>query len=177
MSDKRKHLSLIEIFFEIRINKGLKAKIVIMLFRLSNYYTSKNFILKTIGLIFVIFNKMINELLFSVELPYKTKIKKGLTIWHPHCIVINAGCEIGYNFVIRQGCTLGANKKGRPNKFIIGDGVTMGVNSSILSDDIEVGDNVIIGAGVILFKSIEKDHYVINKNQLLINSLPQKQSG
>jgi len=173
MNNKKNYIRLRDITHEIKINKGLKAKIVILLFRLSNYYTSRNIIIKIPGFIFMIFNKIINEIIFSVELPYKTKIKKGLKIWHPHCIVINSGCEIGYDFVIRHGCTLGANKRGRPEMFVVGNGVSMGVNSAILSDNINIGDNVIIGAGVIVFKSIEKDHYVINKQQLIINKNSQ----
>lgn len=167
----KSYLSIFDVMKEVRKNKGIKAKLVIFIFRCSNYFTSKNIMVKIFGAAFVILNKLINELIFCVEMPYKTRINKGLVLWHPHCIVINAGCNIGENFVIRQCCTLGANKRGMPVNFIVGNNVTMGINSAIISDDIVVGNNVVIGAGVILMQSVEGSCYVINQKSILIKPL------
>ncbi|KMI27438.1 hypothetical protein SM87_05197 [Klebsiella pneumoniae] len=170
----KSYLSILDVIKEVRKNKGIKAKLVIFIFRCSNYFTSKNLLVKIFGAPFVILNKVINEILFCVEIPYKAKINKGLVLWHPHCIVINAGCNIGENFVIRQCCTLGANKRGMPVNFKVGNNVAMGINSAIISDDIVVGNNVIIGAGVILMQSVEGSCYVINQKSIVIKPLVKK---
>lgn len=168
MADKFSYITILDILKEVKSNRGPKAKIAILIFRCSNYFCSHNIFLKICAFPFVLLNKIINELLFCIELPYKTEIKKGLVLWHPHCIVVNAGCKIGENFVIRQGCTLGANKKGKPDRFIVGNNVSMGAHSSIISDDITIGNNVTIGVGVILMKSVESKCYVINQKTIII---------
>lgn len=168
MKKDKIYIPLWDVWKEFNKNRGPKAKLVIIIFRMANYFTSNNIILKPIGFVFFILNKFINEMLFCVEIPYKTRIKRGLTLWHPHCVVINSACEIGENFVIRQCCTLGANKKGAPERFVVGDNVSMSINSAIISDNITIGNNVTVGAGVILMKSIEGNSYVINEKNILI---------
>jgi len=152
---------------EILNNPGIKSKLCVMIFRLSNLYNTNSLILKFFSFPFFVLNKLINECLFSVEIPYDVKIGCGFKIWHSHCIVINKGCVIGNDFEIRHGCTLGSNKLDYPKRFIIGNNVKLGVHCSILSDDIYIGDNVFVGAGVTLMHSVDENSYVIGAKPII----------
>ncbi|MDP1296228.1 serine acetyltransferase [Klebsiella quasipneumoniae] len=153
--------------WEICHNPGIKSKMVVLLYRLATLHTKHNVIFFPITFCFVILNKIINEVIIGVEIPYQTRIGKCFRIWHAHAIVINKDCIIGDFFNIRQSCTLGANKKSYPDRFVIGNNVTMGAHSCILSDDITVGNNVIIGAGVVLMENIPAEHYVIGSKPIV----------
>ena len=93
---------------EIKHTGSMKAKIAILLYRLATLYRSRNPFYKLLGIPFVILNKLINECLFCVELPWQTRIGYGLKLYHPHCIVINRGTVIGQNCTLRQGVTIGS---------------------------------------------------------------------
>lgn len=84
--------------------------------------------------------------LYKVEIPYKTKIGKGLYIGHPFCITINPNAVIGDNCNIHKGVTIGqqnrGSKKGTP---IIGNCVWIGVNTTIVGG-VKIGENVLIAA-------------------------------
>ena len=80
----------------------MKAKIAILLYRLATLYRSRNPFYKLLGIPFVILNKLINECLFCVELPWQTRIGYGLKLYHPHCIVLNRGTVIGENCILRR---------------------------------------------------------------------------
>lgn len=158
---------MIELITEVKDNPGLKSKIVVLLFRLATLHARKWYFLYPLTVFFVVMNKLINEIIIGIEIPYQTKIGKGFKIWHAHAIVINKHCIIGNNFSIRQSCTIGSNKKSYPDKFLIGNNVSMGANSCILSDDIIIGNNVIIGAGVIVMNNVPDDHYVIGHKPII----------
>ncbi|WP_313683255.1 serine acetyltransferase [Pantoea sp.] len=146
---------------EIKMNPGIKSKLVVLLYRLASLHARRVSVFYPITLIFVIMHKFFNEFMFGIEISYRTKIGHGFVIWHAYSVVINSGCVIGKNFNIRQCCTVGGNRLSYPEHFIIGDNVSMGVNSCILGDDIEIGHNVVIGAGAIVMTSVADDHYVI----------------
>ena len=83
-----------------------------------------------------IFNRIIYRFfcfLYKVEIPYKTKIGKGLYIGHPYLITINHNVIIGDNCNIHKGVTIGQqnrnNHKGCP---IIGNNVYIGINATIV---------------------------------------------
>ncbi len=146
---------------EIRMNPGIKSKLVVLLYRLASLHAKRVRVFYPVTLAFVILHKFFNEFMFGIEISYRTKIGHGFVIWHAYSVIINSGCVIGKNFNIRQCCTVGGNKLPYPKHFIIGDNVSMGVNSCILGDDIEIGHNVIIGAGAIAMTNVADDHYVV----------------
>ncbi|ALB55283.1 serine acetyltransferase [Cronobacter universalis] len=154
------------LIYDLKINNA-KSKVVVLLFRLSTIH-AKTKMLYPLSLIFVILNKIVNEFFLGVELSYHLKIGKGFKIWHANSVIINRSCVIGDNFVIRQCCTLGGNKRGIDIHFKVGNNVEMGAHSCIIGDDIEIGDNVKIGVGTLVMKSVPSDKTVISSNKMII---------
>ena len=145
---------------EVKLNQGFKSKIVILIFRFSGLY-NKN---KLIGFPFFLMNKLINELVFCVEIPTKTKIGYGLRIFHPHAIVINENVTIGENCIIRQGVTIGNTilRDGTESKSpIVGSDVEFGANSLVIGN-VTIGDRCRIGAGAVVTKSLKADTTVVS---------------
>ncbi|VFS90921.1 putative acyl transferase [Kluyvera cryocrescens] len=68
---------------EIADAGALKSKLVILLYRMSTLWRSRNPLAKLLGLPFVLLNKLIAECLFSVEIPHHARIGYGLKIFHP----------------------------------------------------------------------------------------------
>lgn len=65
---------------------------------------------------------------------------------HPYCITINPGAEIGENFTIFKGATIGSVRSGkRQGVPVIGDNVVVGANAFVCGG-IQVGDDVLISA-------------------------------
>lgn len=80
----------------------------------------------------------------GLEIPWRTKIGKGLYLGHVYNITINSGVVIGDNCNIHKGVTIGqtnrGNKKGVPT---IGNCVWIGINATIVGN-ITIGDDVLI---------------------------------
>lgn len=114
-------------------------------FRAAQYFHSKQSVfLKSLA-------KRINRNLirrYSVEIMLGADIDEGLWVGHPMGIVINSGCVIGKNFLIRQNTTIGTTETelGRHQPIFIGDNVSVGANSCIVGSGLRIGDNVRIGA-------------------------------
>lgn len=151
---------------EIKQNSNAKAKIVITLYRLATLRRSRNPLIKLIGLLFVILNKMINEWFFSVELPWQTRIGKGLRIYHAHCIVLNRDTVLGENCILRHGVTIG-NASDTGASPVIGDNVEFGA-SAIVIGDISVGKGAKIGAGTVVTKNVGEGQIAIGGGFRLI---------
>ena len=85
----------------------------------------------------------------GVDLPYKTKIGKGLLIMHFGGIVISKDAVIGNNFTIFQCATIGKNSKGEAPT--IGDNCTICAGAKVLGG-IRLGNNVVAGANAVVLK-------------------------
>ncbi|MEK4129102.1 serine acetyltransferase [Solibacillus sp. FSL W8-0474] len=102
----------------------------------------------------------INKIMFSAEISYTAKIGYGFRINHSLGIVIGGGANIGDNFTINQGVTIGGNfgkNRYEGNKLIsqpwIAEKVSVGAGAKILGPVI-IGNNVIIGANSLVIKDI-----------------------
>lgn len=147
-------------------NQGnTKGKIIIVLFRLAAYL-NKNKILKIIGLPYLVFYNLITHFVFSIELPYRTKIGKGLKIYHGMAIVVHQNTIIGTNCTIRQCTTIG-NAKTNGKCPIIGNNVEIGCNVCIIGD-LHISDNVIIGAGSVIVKNIPANTLAVGNPSRLV---------
>ncbi|KMB44371.1 hypothetical protein SL56_02364, partial [Klebsiella pneumoniae] len=62
--------------WEICHNPGIKSKMVVLLYRLATLHTKHYVIFYPITFCFVILNKIINEVIIGVEIPYQTRIGK-----------------------------------------------------------------------------------------------------
>ncbi|MGJ8716017.1 MAG: serine O-acetyltransferase [Maribacter stanieri] len=154
---------LISIFQDWKSNKkNIKARIVLIGFRIAHLavYHKALFILLVPHLIFY---RIFVEWFLGVELPYKTKVGKGLKIYHGQALVINDGTIIGSNCTLRNSTTIGnkINIDGSTSKSPkIGNNVDIGCNVSIIGPLI-IGDNVIIGAGSVVVKDVPPDSIVV----------------
>lgn len=135
-----------------------KGKIVCFFFRIANYSSRRKY-LKWIFLPYNLLYKFIFEWIIGMEIPYSTKIGKGLKVSHLQAIVINRNTTIGNECQIRQSTTIGNSKKGGRSP-IIGDHVNIGANVCILGD-INIGDNVTIGAGSVVIKDVPSGSTVV----------------
>lgn len=141
---------------EIATAGTLKAKLVILLYRMSTLWCRRNPLLRLTGLPFVILNKLISECLFSVEIPHHTRIGYGLKIYHPHAVVLGRDVVIGENCTLRQGVTIGnvTHRDGTTSASpVLGNDVELGASAIILGA-VTIGDGATIGAGTVVTKDL-----------------------
>lgn len=176
MEDKNWFLLL---FREIKINPGIKSKLIIFLYRLSSLrYNNRLF-----NLIFLpihLFYFILVDFIMGVEIKPRTKIGWGLVIYHPVAIIINPNTIIGKNCIIRHCLTIG-NKFNRVKDSctdcpIIGNNVEFGANTTIIGA-IKVGDNAIIGANVFLDYSVNNFEKVLPLRGCLYSDKVKKVLG
>ncbi|ACC72427.1 serine acetyltransferase [Paraburkholderia phymatum] len=141
---------------DFRCNAFFKAKFVILLFRIANYLARRSNVTLILGLPFIAFYILISDWVMGIEIPVKTNIGKGLTIYHGFGLVINGFSVIGDYCVLRHGVTIGnitradGTLTGAP---IVGNRVEFGANSIALGE-IRIGDGARIGAGAVLLSSL-----------------------
>jgi serine acetyltransferase len=127
-----------------RVAKG-GSKNYLFWFRIAQYlYAKDGAFLRSMG-------KRINRRLirrFGVEIMLGIEIGEGFLLGHPVGVVVNSGCLIGRNFVLRQNTTIGTTETevGQHRNIIIGDNVDIGANSCIIGSGLRIGSNVKIGA-------------------------------
>lgn len=135
--------------------KNFKGQLVLFMFRLASLI-NRSMIAKVIFILYLLFYRYLVEWVWGIEIPRKTKIGKGLSLFHGQALVINQGVIIGDNCTLRNSTTIG-HKKLADGTFSrcprIGNNVDIGANVVIIGD-IEIGDNVVIGAGAVVTKSI-----------------------
>jgi putative colanic acid biosynthesis acetyltransferase WcaB len=141
----------------------IKSKLIIFLFRVSNYCAYKPKITWLLTFPIFILYIFITEWILGVEIPIKTKVGKGLKLYHGVGLVINGYSIIGENFTVRQGVTIG-NKTlsdgSLSNSPVIGNNVELGASVIILGE-ITIGHNVTIGAGTVVTNSITDNKTVV----------------
>lgn len=84
------------------------------------------------------------RLKYGLEIPYNTKIGKGLYLGHAFNITINGNAVIGDYCSIHKGATIGQENRGRRKGCpTIGNKVHIGINAAIVGK-ITIGDDVMI---------------------------------
>lgn len=162
---------------EIAAAGTLKAKLVILFYRMSTLWCCRNPLLRLIGLPFVILNKLISECLFSVEIPHHTRIGYGLKIYHPHALVLGRDVVIGENCTLRQGVTIGnvTHRDGTMTPSpVLGNHVELGASAIILGD-IHIGDGATIGAGTVVTKDLPAGAVAVGAGFRLLTTAPDTQ--
>ena len=108
----------------------------------------------------------------GVEIPWQTRIGKGLYLGHVYNITVNGETVIGDNCNLHKGVTIGqtnrGNRKGTP---VIGNNVWIGVNATIVGN-IKVGDDVLIAPNAYVNCDIPS-HSVVIGNPCLIRPKEQ----
>ena len=111
---------------------------------------------------FAILIRMIMRILFSCDIPYKTKIGKGTKFPHHALgVVIHQDVVIGNNCKILQGVSIGG-RSDYSEVPVIGSNVLIGANATIIGP-IKIGNNVKIGAGSVVTHDV-KDGDVVAGN-------------
>ena len=159
-------------FQDFSNNKNnIKGKLILFLFRLTKYFCySENKIIRILTIPLLIFYRFFVEWVLSVELPAKTKVGKGLTIFHGQALVVNDKAVIGKNVILRNGVVIGniILKDGSDSKSpIIGNNVEIGSNACIIGD-IKIGNNTKIGAGTIVIKDVPDNCIVVGNPARII---------
>ena len=95
-----------------------------------------------------------------------TKIGYGLTISHPHGVIINHTAVIGNNVNLSHFSTIGSNEI---RAAVIGDNVYIGPSVSII-ENVHIGSNATIGAGSIVTKDVKADSVVAGNPAHEINA-------
>lgn len=129
-------------------------------FRIGSYLQShKGFIYKILYMFVLLIHKH-NQYLTGIQLPFGTKIGKGLCFSHFSCIVINRNCVIGSNCTIFQGVTIGSVRGPKGGTPIIGNNVAICAGAKIIGK-VNIGNNVIIGAGAVVVNDISDNSVAV----------------
>ncbi len=160
------------IFQDWAINKSnIKGRLVLMAFRVAHWATL-NKLLFILLLPYSVLYRLWVEWFLCIEIPFKTTLGKNTRLYHGHATVINDGCIIGNNCVIRHCTTIG-NKQINENTFsscpIIGNNVDIGANVCIIGP-VKIGNNVTIGAGSVIVKDIPNDCVVVGNPSRVIKN-------
>nr|WP_319570159.1 DapH/DapD/GlmU-related protein [uncultured Draconibacterium sp.] len=116
---------------------------------------------------------ILNRLIFNVDIDPRANIDGGFVIKHGLGIVIGAYANIGKNFTIYQGVTIGGNS-GKTRQFegielkqpLIFENVTIGPNSIVIGP-IVLHERCQIGAGSIITKDVLKRNITIGNNKVI----------
>lgn len=97
----------------------------------------------------------------GIELAPSVEIGKGCMFIHPYGITFNSQCNIGDNFTILKGATIGNIKEGKKaGSPTIGNNVYVGLNSTIVGG-VTIGDNVLVAANTFVNFDVPSDSIVI----------------
>jgi serine O-acetyltransferase len=93
----------------------------------------------------------------GVEIYYSTNIGPGFSIVHGSGTVIGPRYDIGENFLVYQGVTIGqSNQEGTEQKIRIGSNVILYAGAKILGE-LTIGDNVHVGANAVVVDDLESN--------------------
>ncbi|MFJ1211928.1 serine O-acetyltransferase [Burkholderia pyrrocinia] len=141
---------------DCRRNAFVKTRSVVVFYRIVHYLACRSRLTLLAGAPLILLYIVLCDWLMGIEIPVKTKIGKGLTIYHGTGLVINGYAVIGDYCTLRHGVTIGntllkdGTISGVPT---IGDNVEFGVHSVALGA-IRVGDRARIGAGAVVLTDV-----------------------
>lgn len=113
---------------------------------------------------------------YGFQIPFNTRIGKGLYIGHSGTVIISENAVLGINCNISPGVTIGQTNRGhKAGSPLIGDYVWMGTNAVIVGD-IHIGNDVLIAPGAFVNFDVP-DHSIVIGNPGKIISRPEATSG
>jgi serine acetyltransferase len=100
--------------------------------------------------------RVVLELVFRVELPWRLQVGPRLRVFHGTGLVVHEQARIGSDCVLRHATSIGMartdDETGAPT---LGDGVDVGTQVVIIGP-ITVGDDAVIGAGSVVTRNVER---------------------
>lgn len=149
------------------IKKMLNISVwILIVYRISNFFYYHNLFI--ISKIFW----LINRLLFTVDIDPGAKLKGGLKLVHPMCIVIGREVESEGILTLYQGTTLGGSNNKEQNykgKIIeqpyLKNNVTVYSSATVVGPLI-LGENSIVAAGATLTKNLPDNNVAYAFNQI-----------
>ena len=163
---------MVSVFGDWKRNKhNIKGRLILAAFRFASF-AKLNKALFILFIPYLILYRIFVEWLLTVELPFKTKVGKGLIIYHGQAMVINDGTIIGENCTIRHCTTIGSkqNENGSYSSCpVIGNNVDIGSNVCIIGP-ITIGNNVKIGAGSVVIKNVPDNVIVVGNPARIIKT-------
>lgn len=141
---------------EYRRNRFVKTRCIVLFFRVAHYLACRNTATRIAGAPLIALYVVLCDWLMGVEIPVKTRIGRGLTLFHGTGLVVNGFCVIGERCVLRHGVTIGntlradGSTSGVP---IVGDDVEFGANSIVLGH-VRIGSGARIGAGEVVVRDV-----------------------
>lgn len=164
---------MMELNQDYKYNAGLKERMVLIAFRVSNQIAVKkksNPLIWILGLPVLVLYRICIEWMLGIEIPAKTKIGRGLGLRHGQGLVIHPEAIIG-SYVTLRHCTTIGNKNGPdgPTKPpVIEDGVDIGCHVVIIGN-INIGAGSCIGAGSVVIKDVPPGSVVVGNPAKPIN--------
>ncbi|CAB3760168.1 colanic acid biosynthesis acetyltransferase [Burkholderia sp. MSh2] len=146
---------------DCRCNAFFKTRCVVIFYRIVHYLACRSAFTLVAGAPLIVLYIVLCDWLMGIEIPVKTKIGKGLALYHGTGLVINGYTVIGDYCTLRHGVTIGNTIRkdgtigGVPT---IGDHVEFGAHSVVLGE-ISVGHRARIGAGAVVLSDVP-DGYV-----------------
>ncbi len=151
--------------FEVKQAKGIRIKLVLLLYRLASYCINSNKIALVLLFPIYVLYRIYTEFLLGLELPPRIVAGPGLAIFHAQGLVVHGATKIGARCTLRQGVTIG-NKKNKHGMLsgcpVIGDDVDIGAGAVIIGD-ITIGNRVSIGACTVVTKNVPDDTIVVGQ--------------
>jgi putative colanic acid biosynthesis acetyltransferase WcaB len=157
---------------EVSAAKGIRIKLLILLYRLASYGVCKRGAYRFLLFPFYIAYRMYAEFLLGIELPVQVMAGAGLSIFHGQGMVVHRDAKIGARCILRQGVTIG-NKVDKAGSLsgapVIGDDVEFGAGAVAIGA-IRIGSRVTIGACTVITKDVPDGCTVVGAAARYIHS-------
>lgn len=156
---------------EIAVNPHRRVKLMLVNFRLAQYFRERNIFFYSF---FKFVHNFISKIVIGMEIPVGVEVGWGLRIFHAFGIVINEQSVLGKNCILRQNVTIGnvLDENGTPKVVagrscpVIGDDVEFGCGCALVGP-ISVGSGVRIGALAVITKNVQDHQIVVGTNKIL----------
>lgn len=140
-------------------HRNPKGFLIVLLFRVAHGARGSRLRPRPISLPIGILYRVTVEWMLGVELPWKTRVGKGLRIDHGVGLVVNDNAVIGDWVTLRQATTIGSRYPGggAPR---IDDHVDIGANAVVIGD-ISVGFDSRVAAGAVVIENVPSQSTVV----------------
>ena len=129
-----------------------KSRSALLLYRAAQAVRRKPALLRVLGSPVVVLYVIYVEWTLGIELNLKSKIGRGLRLYHGTGLVVHEAAVLGSNCALRHCTTIGM-KNGPADCPRIGNDVDIGSNS-VLRGAIKIGDYAVIGAGSVVLHDV-----------------------